>query len=466
MATIAFLGAAGTVTGSKYLITTGGRRVLVDCGLFQGLKELRQRNWDAPFPDPASLDAVILTHAHIDHTGYLPRLVRQGFRGPVYASPGTTELCQLLLPDSGHLQEEDAEMANAGGYSKHRPALPLYTEADAREALRQFRPVPYEERKAVFRDLAFRFVPAGHILGSSFVELDIFEGTERRRLVMSGDLGRYDVPILEDPSPVPEADFIVVESTYGNRRHADVSVKDQLAEVVGRAAARGGRIVIPAFAVGRTQEVLYYLRELETERRIPILPVMVDSPMAQAATESYRRGSEDHDAAMRRLLHKHIEPLQTHRFSFGQRRGRRRRGSVKEAAGPRIIISASGMATGGRVLSHLAECLPDPRSVVVFVGFQAAGTRGRRLLEGEPAVKIHGKMVPVKAEIASISGLSAHADYEEALRWLSGFGKPPRRVYVTHGEPEAAEAMRTHIASRLGWQAVVPKLGQVEDLMA
>ncbi|MFN7971765.1 MAG: MBL fold metallo-hydrolase [Acidobacteriota bacterium] len=459
MTALQFLGAAKTVTGSKYLVDAPGTRVMVDCGLFQGWKELRKKNWDPPPVDPRSIRAVILTHAHIDHTGYLPKLVREGFSGPIYATPGTAELSAIMLPDSGRLQEEDARLANKKGFSKHDPAKPLYTEREAVASLRLFEKVPYGQTVALSKEASFHFTSAGHILGSSFVELAMRDGGKPFTVLFSGDLGRYDVPILEDPSPIREADYVVVESTYGDRLHDRASVKDQLAAVVGKTAARGGKIVIPAFAVGRTQEVLYYLRELEDERRIPILPVLVDSPMAQQATQRYVRGRADHDREMAALIEKHVNPLATHSFSFGERRPK------KQAPGPGIIISASGMATGGRVLNHLAACLPDPLSTILFVGFQAGGTRGRRLLEGDKEIRIHGEMVPVKAEIVAISGLSAHADYQETLRWLGSLRSPPRRIFVTHGEPEAAAALARRLEEK-GFAAHVPDLGERVDLSA
>ncbi|MEW6734480.1 MAG: MBL fold metallo-hydrolase [Acidobacteriota bacterium] len=453
MAELYFLGATKTVTGSKYVLSVDGTKVMLDCGLFQGLKELRLRNWEALPTDITSLDAVILTHAHIDHTGYLPRLVRQGYQGPVYASVGTTELCKILLPDSGRLQEEDARFANKMGFSKHHPALPLYTEKDAKAALRLFRSFQYEQQVALSPAFSFRFISAGHILGSSFIYITLKEGERETTIVFSGDLGRYDVPILNDPTPVLVADYIVVESTYGNRLHDPISAKQQLAEVVIRTAARGGRLVIPAFAVGRTQEILYYLRELETEQRIPVLPVILDSPMAQSAMHHYLHNREDQDIEMRELIDKHINPLTTKAFRIGGKRGVT---ALTKQSKPCIVISASGMATGGRVLHHLKECLPDPRSTVLFAGFQAQGTRGRRLLEGEPTIKIHGEIIPVRAEIASISNLSAHADYAETLRWLSAFHQAPRRVFVTHGEPDAAQALKEKIETKFGWSVTVP----------
>lgn len=461
MAQIHFLGATKTVTGSKYVLCHNGSKTMVDCGLFQGLKELRLRNWE-PLPiDPLEIDNVILTHAHVDHTGFLPRLVKQGFKGTVYATTGTTELCRILLPDSGRLQEEDAKFANKKGFSKHKPAKPLYTEKDAKVALKLFYSVGYEERVRLGRNFSFQFISAGHILGSSFVEITLTEDHEKKKILFSGDLGRYDVPILNDPTPVYETDYLVVESTYGDRLHDKTSAKEQLSQIINRTIDRGGRVVIPAFAVGRTQEVLYYIRELEDEKRIPVVPVIIDSPMAQYATERYRKGHEDHDAEMKELMSHHINPLATHQFYFGTKNlGSKRKKSLE----PSIIISASGMATGGRVLYHLKECLPDPRSTIVFVGFQAEGTRGRRLLEGEKEIKIHGEMIPVEAEIASISNLSAHADYQETLRWLSEFRTPPKKVFVTHGEPNAAKALKEKIVEKFGWNVTIPDYCDVYEI--
>jgi metallo-beta-lactamase family protein len=461
MAELQFLGATKTVTGSKYVVSVGAVKVMIDCGLFQGFKELRLRNWEAPPVAPNEITAIVLTHAHIDHTGYLPRFVAMGYKGPVYASQGTADLCKMLLPDSGRLQEEDARNANRKGYSKHNPAKPLYTERQAREALRLFRPLEYEQVVSLGTDCSFRFTSAGHILGSSFVEMILSKGEEKTTIVFSGDLGRYDVPILNDPTPVAEADYIVVESTYGNRLHDRTPAKDQIAAVVSRTVARGGKIIIPAFAVGRTQEILYYLRELESEGRIPVVPVIIDSPMAQMATERYRRDHADQDEDMRKLIAAHINPLSTRMFSFG---GKRKAGQTKDGGEPCIVISASGMATGGRVLNYLREWLPDPHSTVLFVGFQAKGTRGRRLLEGESEIKIQGEIVPVRAEIASISNLSAHADYEETLRWLGNFRRAPRHVFITHGEPEAASALKEKIEAKLGWKADVPDYGERVEL--
>jgi metallo-beta-lactamase family protein len=461
MAKIKFLGATQTVTGSKYLLSINNTNILIDCGLFQGLKELRLRNWEVPPIDISSLSAIILTHAHIDHSGYLPKLVNLGYNGPVYASKATMDLCKILLPDSARLQEEDAHYANKQGFSKHRPAKPLYTEEDAKEALTLFQPLHYEEEIEISPECKFKLISAGHILGSSFVYITLTENDQKTTVLFSGDLGRYNVPILNDPSPVPEADYVIVESTYGDRLHAGTPAKDQLAEVITRTAKRNGTIVIPAFAVGRTQEILYYIRELEDEGRIPILPVRLDSPMAQSATQQYLQYKDDHDEEMRELIHRHINPFQTHSFGFGRYRETSRPQSPTKS---HIIISASGMATGGHVLYYLKECLPDPNSTIIFAGFQAEETRGRRLVEGEKEIKIHGEMVPVRAEIVSISNLSAHADYQETLHWLGEFRHPPQTVFVTHGETAAAESLKLKIEEKFGWKAVVPKYADSFDL--
>jgi metallo-beta-lactamase family protein len=455
MATIQFLGAARTVTGSKHLIEVDGYRTMVDCGLFQGLKELRLLNWD-PFPlDPASINSVILTHAHIDHTGYLPRLVRDGFDGPVYATPATVELARILLPDSARLQEEDAAYANKTGSSKHKPALPLYTERNATEALRHMNSVNYNKNFQLTKKLSFEFVTAGHIIGSSFVLFD-FESLDgrRKRMIMTGDLGRYDEPIIPDPSNVDEADYIVVESTYGDRNHPEYDVKARLAEIINETARHAGHILIPAFAIGRTQQLLYLIRELEEENRIPILPVFVDSPMAVSATKLYLRHAEDHDLEMKDLMDDRRNPLATKRFNLARTVQESKNVSAEEES--TIVISASGMATGGRILHHLRKRLPDERNTVIFAGFQAMGTRGRRLVDGAQEVKIYGEFVPVRARIERLENLSAHADSYEILRWLGGFKRAPEKVFLVHGEPGAQEALKEKIIDKFGWQVEIP----------
>ena len=463
MATLQFLGAAGTVTGSKYLIETRGSRVLIDCGLFQGYKELRQRNWNVLPVNAASIAYVLLTHAHIDHSGYLPRLSRDGFRGPVYATSATADLLKVLLPDSARLQEEDAEYANRKGYSKHKPAEPLYTEKDANTALKQLRKISYEESVTLNKFISARFLPAGHILGSSFIDVRISEpNTPPIKVVFSGDLGRYDEPILNDPAQESDADYLLVESTYGNRLHDHANPKDRLSEIITATAARGGRIIIPAFAVGRTQLLVYYIRELEDEGRIPVLPVAVDSPMAVSATRLYSKHHEDHDFDMHRIENLQRNPLATRNFSLVHDRSGSK--ALTTQKGPAIIISASGMATGGRVLHHLAAWLPDSASTVLLVGYQAGGTRGRRLQDGEKLIRIHGEMVPVHAHIESLSSLSAHADAGEIMRWLSEFTRAPRTTFIVHGEPDSAEALRARITSELGWNAVIPAHNQIVEL--
>ncbi len=456
MATIQFLGAARTVTGSKHLVEVDGYRAMVDCGLFQGLKELRLRNWE-PFPlDPASINTVILTHAHIDHSGYLPRLVRDGFDGPVYATPATVELARIMLPDSARLQEEDANYVNKVGASKHKPALPLYNERDATEACRHLQPVNYHKRVQLTKKLSFEFVTAGHILGSSFVIFDVECGDGRRKsIVMTGDLGRYDEPIINDPANVDEADYIVVESTYGNREHPDFDVKARLAEIINETAKRGGHILIPAFAVGRTQQLLYLIRELEEEDRIPILRVFVDSPMAGKTTKLYLRHQEDHDPEMKELTDGRKNPLATRRFNLARTVQESKNVTAEEE--PTIVISASGMATGGRILHHLRRRLPDERNTVIFAGFQAEGTRGRRLLDGEQEIKIFGEFVPVRAQIERLENLSAHADSREILRWLGGFKRAPEKVFLVHGEPAAQEALKNKIVEKFGWPVEIPE---------
>jgi metallo-beta-lactamase family protein len=463
MASLQFLGASGTVTGSKFLLDVGGSRALIDCGLFQGLKELRLRNWEQLPVNPASITWVLLTHAHIDHTGYLPRLVRDGFKGPVYATSPTADLLKLLLPDSARLQEEDAEYANRKGFSRHSPALPLYTEQDANAALKLLQKVSYQHDVRLNKFLAARFIPAGHILGSSFIEVQITEqDRDPVKVVFSGDLGRYDEPILNDPAPETDADYLLIESTYGDRLHDHTNPKDRLAEIINETAARGGKIIIPAFAVGRTQSLVYFVRELEDEGRIPVLPVAVDSPMGAEATRLYSKHRDDHDFDMKRIENLNRNPLATRNFSLVQ--GRNGSKALKDQQGSAIIISASGMATGGRVVHHLAQWLPDRASSVIFVGYQAVGTRGRRLQDGEKQIKIHGELVPVNAHIESIGSLSAHADCGEIMRWLGGFKRPPRKTFVVHGEVGSAIALRDRIVRELSWDVVIPTYKEVVEL--
>lgn len=463
MATLQFLGATGTVTGSKYVLEAGGSRAMIDCGLFQGLKELRERNWQ-PLPlNPASISWVLITHAHVDHSAYLPRLVRDGFTGPVYATPATVDLLKILLPDSAKIQEEDAAYANRKGTSKHKPALPLYTVEDAQRALKQVEGIAYNQEVRLSKFLSARFIPAGHILGSSFIQFQVNErDSDPIKVLCSGDIGRYDEPILNDPAQVDEADYLLVESTYGNRLHDPADPKARLEEIINRTVERGGKIIIPAFAVGRTQLLVYHLRELEDEGRIPVLPVAVDTPMGASATRLYSKHKDDHDLDMQRLANLNRNPLATRNFSLVQ--GRSGSKALDAQAGPAIIISASGMATGGRVLHHLAQYLPDPASAVILVGYQAAGTRGRRIQEGEKEIKIYGEMIPVRASVESISSLSAHADSSEILRWLKGFKRPPRTTFMIHGEPDSARALGDKIVDELGWNVRIPTYKEIVDL--
>lgn len=445
---LSFLGAAGTVTGSKHLVRGAGRQVLLDCGLYQGLKDLRRRNWE-PLPVPAcEIDAVVLSHAHIDHSGYLPRLVGDGFAGPIYCTPGTADLLQLLLVDSAHIQASDAERANRHGYTKHRPAKPLYTVEDARAALGHLELRAYGDRFEVTTGMSALFRRAGHILGSATIELDI---EERSKLAFSGDLGRWGRPILRDPDSMDRADVVLVESTYGDRLH-EPDPAAGLARIVTDAIARGGPILIPAFAVGRTQELVWTLRELQDSGQIPDIPVYLDSPMAIDVTDLYCRHPEDHDMEMSLLMDEKRCPLccQTYRLMRTPDESK----SLNRLRGPAIIISASGMATGGRILHHFAHRLGDPHTTVLLVGFQAAGTRGRALQEGAASVRIYGEDVPVRAVVETLDGLSAHADRSEIMRWLRGFERAPRRTFVVHGEPRAAAALRDAIEWEFGWPNV------------
>ncbi len=442
---LTFLGGVGTVTGSKYLIDHGGSRLLVDCGLFQGYKPLRLRNW-RPLPiDPSSIDAVILTHAHLDHSGYLPLLVKNGFKGLVHATQATCHLCEILLRDSGFLQERDADFANRHGFSKHKPALPLYTEADAKAALRQFRGAPFGETVTLAGALSATFVPAGHILGASSVTLES-DGT---KLVFSGDLGRRGMATMVDPTEGLEADYLVVESTYGNRRHSDEDPASLLATVIIETIARGGTLLIPAFAVGRSQTLLYYVEQLKREARIPDVPVYLDSPMAINASDIFCAHLDAH----------RLTPAQCHALCAVATYVK----DVEDSKAldrddtPKIIISASGMATGGRVVHHLKRYGPDPRSTVLFSGFQAGGTRGAAMIAGADQVKIHGSWVPIRAEVKSMDMLSAHADADGILNWLRSFQRAPRHTFITHGEPQGSEALRVRIKEELGWECSVPE---------
>lgn len=449
---LSFYGAAGTVTGSRYLLEREGRRVLVDCGLFQGLKELRLRNWE-PFPvPPSSIDAVLLTHAHIDHSGYLPALVRDGFRGKIYCSHASMELCAILLRDSGYLQEKDAEFANRHGFSKHKPALPLYTVADAEAALPHLEAISFDQPHEIPKGPTIQLRRAGHILGAASIECS-WGGA---KVVFSGDLGRYGDAMMVDPVPVRNADYLVVESTYGNRLHEQRDPEDALAEVINRTLARGGTVIIPAFAVGRAQSLLFHLEQLTASDRIRGVPVFLDSPMAINASELLCSHLADHrltaDSCTRACnIAQYVRAVDESK-------------ALTTNPVPKVIISASGMATGGRVLHHLKHYAPDRRNTILFAGFQAAGTRGAAILAGADSIKIHGGMVPVRAEVQHLSMLSAHADADEILRWLAGFRSAPRTTFISHGEPVASEALRTRIESSLGWPSVIPRHLQKVEL--
>ena len=482
MASITFLGAAQTVTGSKYLLETPTSKVLVDVGLFQGMKELRERNWQDLPVSARDIDAVILTHAHLDHCGYLPRLVSQGFRGRVFCTPGTKDLCGIVLPDSGRIQEEDAEQANRHGYSKHAPALPLYTEHDALHALTLLQPVGYERVMPVADGIEVDFINAGHLLGSAYARVR----SGGQTILFGGDLGRFNRPVLPDPTMIEHADYLLVESTYGNRVHADDDDGEKLARAIRETAERGGRIVIPAFAVGRVEELLYWVKRLEAEKRIPVLPVFVDSPMALKALARYTERVNELDPDLQPAETDEIAP---HGPAAHESRERRQRQAQQErelcafctqkfravsatqeskdltrSKMPAIIISSSGMATGGRVLHHLKAALPEERNTVLLVGFQAEGTRGRRLLNGEKTIRIHGMDVPVSAHVEVIDSMSAHADSQEIMRWLRGFKAPPKRTFLVHGEPEGMTALKQTITSGLQWNVDMPQWKEKVEL--
>jgi metallo-beta-lactamase family protein len=462
MPKITFLGAAGTVTGSKYLIEAKGKRLLIDCGLFQGGNELTQRNW-APLPQsPASIDFVALTHAHLDHTGYLPRLVSDGFQGPIFANAATQELCGLLLPDSAHLMEEDAEHATRHGYSSHKPALPLYTQEEAAATLKRFAPLPRLGECRISPEFLIRSHDAGHILGSSSLELVITEDGKNTTILFSGDIGRYDQPLLKDPERPPRADFVLCESTYGDRDHPTVPPPDEaLAEVINRVARRGGVIVVPAFAVDRTQLLIYDIRQLERTQRVPPLPIYMDSPMAIDVTEIYRKHREDLKIGMEELSVNASSMQAVHVM-----RSPEESKQINQVHTPAIIISASGMATGGRVLHHLRQRLPDARNCVLLAGFQAEGTRGRALEDGAKLIQIHGEAVPVRAEVVNLRQFSAHGGRSELMRWLGGIPAPPRQIFLVHGEPAAAQALEATIKTELRWNVTVANYLQSVDLNA
>jgi metallo-beta-lactamase family protein len=455
------MGAARTVTGSKHLLDAGGHRVLVDCGLFQGLKELRERNWAALPIRAESIEAVILTHAHLDHSGYLPRLVAQGFKGRIFCTPATATLTRIVLEDAARLQEEDAERANRRRYTKHAPALPLFTEADAARAMRLLQPVGYERPMPVVPGITVEFINAGHLLGSAYARVVVAE--TGKTILFGGDLGRYDRPVLPDPTPVDAADVLLVESTYGDRTHEPDDGGRKLAEIVNDTYKRRGKVIVPAFALGRVEELLYWIQRLEEEQQIPSLPVYVDSPMASAVLKEYRDRLNELDpeiaeraggngaraGALRKIAAFATKSLKVI-SSIAESR------AVQESNDPSIVISSSGMATGGRVLHHLEHALPKPQNTVLFAGYQAAGTRGRQLKEGAKFTRIHGQEVPVAARIESIDAMSAHADAGEILHWLKLFKRPPAVTFLVHGEPGPMDTLKARIEKELKWVVKTP----------
>lgn len=448
---LSFLGAAGTVTGSKFLLRCKRSNYLIDCGLFQGYKNLRERNWRSLPIRPDQIRHVILTHAHIDHSGWLPVLCREGFGGRILATPATRDLCRHLLPDSGFIQEKDAEDANRHGWTRHRPARPLYTKAEAEESLKSFRTVRFHEPyRTDHVEVLFRH--AGHIPGAATVDLSV----HGLRIVFSGDLGNYDSATMPEPEPVPEADFLVVESTYGNRKRNHEDPEAEIARIVNETVARGGSVIIPAFAVGRTQLLLHHLNRLIRTGTIPKVPVYLDSPLAINATEVFADHPDDHrlsvaEAEAACSLPRYVQDVEGSK-------------ALDRDFTPKIIIAGSGMATGGRVIHHLKVYAPDKRNTVLFAGYQAGGTRGAKMVAGEESVKIHGQYWPVRARVENLDMLSAHADADEIMRWLSGFGRPPKRTFIVHGEPDAADAMRLRIEEELGWDCVVPDHGSEHAL--
>jgi len=463
---IQFLGAAGVVTGSKHLINTGddsgknGIQVLVDCGLFQGQKEWRERNW-ADLPVSASeIDAVILTHAHLDHSGWIPRLVRQGFHGPIYATPATIDLCSILLPDSGHLQEEDAAFANKMKFSKHVPALPLYTMEEAQQCLTLFRSVPFGEIKRLTNELSFRFVRAAHILGSAMAEVTLTSNGKKSQLLFTGDIGRVRnnevAPgrvVHSGPTEGESCDFLIMESTYGNRLHPHDDPKPELAGLIRSTVQRGGSIVVPAFTVERTQKFLFLLKELMETGQIPRVPVHADSPMAIKAVQIFLKHEEEFSDQTRALIARYGSPLEWPNFYFDTTQDDSKK--INESKYPTIIVSASGMVTGGRVLHHLVHRLPDPRNLVLFIGFQAPGTRGFTIKNGGKEVKMLGEIVPIRCHVAALEQFSDHADTPELLEWLHTFPRAPKQTVLVHGEPEASSQLRDAIVKDLRWNVQV-----------
>lgn len=449
---IEFWGATGTVTGSKYLLRAGDYTALIDCGLFQGDKTLRQRNWQAPPFDPAKIDAVILSHAHIDHSGYIPLLIKRGFTGQIYCTSATQDLCEILLPDSGFLQEKHADYANNMGFSRHNPAMPLYTEQDARKSLSFFNSIPFHTKIELTSGFHFKFLRAGHILGASIICIDVMG----RRMVFSGDLGRFNSPTLPVPDTPCNVDFLVLESTYGAKIHSHETIENRLADIISKTVQRGGTVIIPCFAVGRTQIILYYLHKLKSSGILEDVPVFLDSPMAINASDIYCRHPLDHkfstgDCQAIFNVAQYVRSVDASK-------------ELTKSAFPKIILSASGMATGGRVLHHLKSYLSDEKNAVIFTGFQAQGTRGEALVNGAETIRIHGLDIPVRADVWQFDELSAHADRQEIMTWLRQFNRAPRRVFITHGEPEQSYALSKAIRAQLAWSTHIPNYGESVSL--
>jgi len=475
MSYIQFLGAAGTVTGSKHLINVGGDatgrsglQVLVDCGLFQGQKQWRERNWQTLPLDAKEIDCLILTHAHLEHCGWIPRLVKQGFRGPIYATPASVDLCSILLPDSGHLQEEDAAFHNQHQTSKHDPALPLYTEEEAQECLQYFKPVGFGETKQMSPQLSFRFVHAAHILGSSMAEITLAENGRSTRLLFTGDIGRvHDQNIApgkvvySGPQSGESADIMVMESTYGNRTHPKDDPRPELADLIKKTVERGGAVVVPSFAVERTQKFVFMVKELMESGQAPRVPIFCDSPLAIKAVEIFLKHTEEYSDATKQLISRYGSPLKWQCLTFAQTAEESKK--INDYKSPCIIVSSSGMVTGGRIQHHLVQRLPDPKNTVIFIGFQAPGTRGFTIKSGAPEVKIFGQMVPIRAQVAALEQFSDHADTPELLEWLHTFQSKPKTTYLVHGEPDAAGQLRDAMTKELGWNVQIAQwMGRVD----
>jgi metallo-beta-lactamase family protein len=462
MTRLTFHGAAETVTGSRYLLEAPDGKVLVDCGLFQGLKELRQRNWN-PLPfDPAKVDAVVLTHAHIDHIGYLPKFVKSGFRGPIYATPATVKLAEILLMDSARNQEGDAQYFNRKGTSKHVPALPLYDEPDVPPTLRLMHPTPRGRWFNPAGSIWCQYHDAGHLLGSTLIQTEVRSGPKPLRITFSGDVGRYAAPLYHDPKPPPACDYLICESTYGDRDHGPEQVLDQLADVVNESIRRGGVMLTASFAVGRAQQLIYLLGVLLERNRIPEIPIYLDSPMAGSATKIFLDHADEHDLSESRLVGRdHILEARNVTLTRSAEESKR----INQVESGAVIIASSGMMTGGRILHHLKRRLPDPRNTIVLGGYQAVGTRGRDLQEGRRTIRVYGSDVSVRAHVAEISAISGHAGRTELLRWLKPL-EPPRRTFITHGELSSANALARTLRETRGWDVVVPKMEQGFDLEA